>query len=105
MKLKPGVRVLGIRPEVVIAMVVANGIWARNGAELVVTSAIDGAHMRASKHYTGCAVDLRTHGLTAPEEAVKGLKEALGDDYDVILEGRGDPNEHCHEEFDPKLPY
>lgn len=105
MVLKQGVRVLGIRPEVVLALIVADGVWSRSGVDLVVTSAIDGTHTRASKHYTGCAVDLRTHGMADPEKGTTELRDALGADYDVILEGKGTPNEHCHVEFDPKSSY
>lgn len=105
MRLKQGVRVLGIRPEMMIALIVADTIWARQGVELVVTSAIDSTHTRSSEHYTGCAVDLRTRDLPDKAKAVRDLKDALGDDYDVILEAEGLPNEHCHVEFDPKLPY
>jgi hypothetical protein len=89
----------------VIALISATEIWRDNGSTLTVTSATDGTHTRASKHYTGCAVDLRTRGLADPEKAVRELQDALRDDYDVILEGRGTANEHCHVEFDPKAPY
>ena len=52
-----------------------------------------------SLHYAGCAVDLRF-----PPDNAAGLKaalaEALGGDYDVVLEA-----DHIHVEFQPKTPY
>ena len=102
--LKPGVRLLGIRPELVVAIIVARDIWSKHNAPFVITSCVDGTHTRASKHYTGCAVDLRTHGLTNPAGAVRDLQTALGLDFDVIHEGPGTPQEHIHLEWDPKDP-
>lgn len=99
MRIKSGVRLLGLRPEVVLALQVADTILALSGADLVVTSAIDGTHTRASLHYTGCAVDLRRPAIRAAE-IVQELKEALGADFDVILE-----TDHVHCEFQPKAGY
>lgn len=102
MFLKPGVRIHGIAPEMVVALMAADGVYRANGAELVVTSVADGVHSRGSKHYIGHAVDLRTRHIK-PQVAVKvrnELAEALGADFDVVLEG-----DHIHVEFDPKEAY
>ena len=104
MKLKLGVSVLGIKPEILLAVIVAERIWSGAGVELVVTSCTDGQHSRGSKHYAGCAVDIRTHGLPDAPAIVQALGEALGPGYDVLLEGVGTPGEHCHVEWDPKTP-
>lgn len=101
--LKEGVRPIGIRPEVVLAVVVAETVWASFGAHLVITSINDGQHMRKSEHSTGLAFDARTHNLQ-PEHRAKAaamLQEALGPDYDVIHESVGAANEHIHVEYDP----
>ena len=73
-------------------------IFAGYGAEAVITSGVDGKHSRGSIHYSGGAVDLRSRDMTVSEQlaAVKELKERLGPDFDVILEGN-----HIHLEYQP----
>ncbi|MCI0349105.1 MAG: hypothetical protein L0Z53_06730 [Acidobacteriales bacterium] len=99
LSLKQGVRVLGIRPELLLALMVAESIYRDRGTRLVVTSLIDGAHSVGSLHYAGAAADLRLPPDNAPA-VVTLLKEALGADYDVVLEA-----DHIHLEFQPKQPY
>jgi hypothetical protein len=96
--LKAGVRVLGIRPEVVLALMIARDVYESFGAHdsFVITSAVEGQHKRASKHYSGAAVDLRRPN--AADIIVADLQRRLGNDYDVILEA-----DHVHLEYDPKL--
>ena len=107
-ELKPGVRLHGIRPEVVLGIHVAEGVWDAIGTHtLVVTACIEGIHTNGSSHYNGCAVDLRTKTL-APGHApqvVAGLKAALGTDFFILLENAGEANEHVHLEFRPQEPY
>lgn len=118
MKIKEGVRVFGLRPEILLAVVVAREVWTQHGAELVITSGIEAKHETASFHYLGLAVDLRSHdpatGQTvftasfastsdpavAASVIASELKAALGPDYDVVLEG-----DHIHVEFQPKAEY
>jgi hypothetical protein len=100
MLLKPGVRVYGIRPEMVLALVAADRIWQRHGSELVVTSVMDGTHSRGSLHYAGCAVDLRTWHLDDIAAAAQELREALGEDFDVVVEAS-----HVHLEYQAKAAY
>ena len=104
MKLKPGVRVAGLRPEILLAVTAAEGIWRHYNGEAVITSGVEGRHRRGSAHFTGRAVDLRTKNIAEgnrPRAAAK-LKEALGAEYDVIHEAIGTPGEHVHVEYDPK---
>ena len=100
MQLKPGVRIYGIRPEMVWALSACSEVYRKEGYELVVTSISEGKHQRASKHYTGCAADLRMHMLPNPGLIVQFLRQALGEDFDVVLE-----KDHIHIEFDPKASY
>ena len=104
MKLKPGVRIYGMRPETLFAAFVADGVWQRvDGGEATMTSGGDGQHMRASKHYSGCAFDLRVcKDIATTAKAVRELAIALGADFDVLHESIGTANEHVHVEFDPK---
>jgi len=104
-RIKPGTRVFGIRPEMVIAIMIAEGVWGLQDAELVLTSVIEGHHMYKSKHYDGSAIDARSKNLADAPKAVLELKTRLGVDYDVILEDKGKPNEHIHMQFVPKMPY
>lgn len=101
-KIKKGVRTHGLKMEMAPALIAANESYRNRKAHCIITSAIDGRHSRSSKHYTGCAVDLRTRHLFPgqAEQIVTELKEALGDDYDVVLE-----KDHIHLEYDPKEPY
>ena len=105
MQLKPGVRLLGVRPELLIGLSILDGVWKRHGAELTITSVIDGVHKRASEHYSGCAADLRVHGLTNVDGMIAEAQSALGPDFDLIHEGFGTPNAHVHLEYQPKLAY
>lgn len=111
-RLKPGVRLAGIRPEVFFAVQVAEGVWPKYGAEeLVVSGGKEGKHTRGSEHYTLLAVDLRTKNLGTSYDrnparlACEELQDRLGPDYDVIFESEGKDQEHCHVEFDPKESY
>ena len=65
----------------------------------VVTSGTDGQHGKYSKHYVGQALDFRTRDikLELRPTLVKMVKEALGQDFDVVLE-----SDHLHVEYDPK---
>lgn len=103
MVIKPGVRVLGIRPEMVLAFVIIESVARRRGWDVRLTSGIEGQHTRASLHYTGNAGDI---GLPPqPEAATAELREALGDDFDVVLEKDAPRGPHIHIEFQPKAPY
>lgn len=100
--IKPGVRIFGIRPELALAYSIVSEVFRKYGATPVITSCIDGKHMNASLHYAGAAMDLRSRDIipiTQGKILVEG-KEALGDDFDFILEG-----DHFHLEFQPKNTY
>lgn len=99
MNIKPGVDVKGIKPEIVIAMMVANDAYRQYGINLTITAALDGKHMENSKHYEGLAIDLRTRNV--PPEilpvVLDTIRRNLGRQYDVAME-----SDHIHIEFDPK---
>ncbi len=98
MKLKSGVRLLGIKPELLIAIQVANDIWSKYGQELVITSGVEGAHKVGSKHYSGYGVDLRSRYFSenTKTKVVQELKDSLGSEFDVISH-----KTHIHIEYDP----
>ena len=100
MRLKPGVRIHGIRPEMLVALQVAAGVFAERGLACIVTSATEGRHGRNSLHYVGCAVDLRSRHVP-PEDVdpiAARLRFALGADFDVVVEPT-----HFHIEFQPEI--
>lgn len=102
MRLKPGVRVLGLQAGTLLAMQAAGEVLRAFDLEFVVTSVIDGSHSRSSKHYSGNAFDFRTRhmGEGQPAQVREALSIALAGDYDVVLEGN-----HIHVEYDPKTAY
>ena len=97
--LKPGVRVAGLRPEILLAVVAAERVCAEMGVDCVVTACVDGVHQAGSLLYCGLAVDLRSRDFRPGdvEKAIARIKQCLGADYDVVLE-----NDHIHVEFDQK---
>lgn len=99
-ELKEGVRIAGLRPETVFALQVIEGAFRDAGYPMTtVTSGVEGSHSRASLHYLGCAVDIRTRFV--PTEKLETLRveiaRRLTAEYDVILEG-----DHLHVEYEPK---
>jgi hypothetical protein len=102
LKIKQGVRVLGLKPEALLGIVICSSVFNDHNLDCVLTSVVDGKHSRASKHYSGYAWDLRTRNIptkTAVDKIFLAVKSALGADYDVVLESN-----HIHCEFDPKDP-
>jgi hypothetical protein len=99
--LKPGVRVAGLRPEILLAVVAAERVCAEMGVDCVVTACVDGVHQAGSLHYCGLAVDLRIRDFRPgdADKAVARIKQCLGADYDVVLE-----KDHLHLEYQPKQP-
>lgn len=78
---------------------VAESVFSAVGAELVVTSVTEGKHSPGSLHYVGLACDLRSNTLTPAQRVAiaQNLKEALGAEFDVVMEAT-----HIHVEFQPK---
>jgi hypothetical protein len=99
--LKPGVRVAGLRPGILIAVVAAERVCVEMGVDCVITACVDGVHQAGSLHYCGLAVDLRSRDFRPgdADKAVARFRQCLGADYDVALE-----NDHIHIEFDQKQP-
>lgn len=98
-EIKEEVKVNGLRTEILLAIVLADRVYSNYGISCVLTEVTGGKHGRASLHYVGLAVDLRTRDMSSgmAEEIVQELKKALGFQYDVVLE-----KDHIHIEFQPK---
>ena len=95
---KEGVRFRKLLPEIYNCFPIIDLIFAQHGVEAVITSANDSTHMQGSFHYVDKAIDLRTNHLEPGEEPVvtDELRQALGLDYQVLLENLNTTNEHIH---------
>lgn len=107
LRLKPGVRLANLQPQILLALQVAEGVYAEEGVDCWVTSVNDGSHGYGSLHFSGNAVDLRVHNLPDDETARRvatEIKERLaqGVEFDVVAEGLGTVNAHIHIEYQPK---
>lgn len=102
-KLKSGVTLLGLVPQMNVALQAADALYERYGVDCVITSGNDGRHSSKSRHYSGMALDLRVRNLPDPEadgrQIASELNEALGIDFDVIFEG-----DHIHVEWEARRP-
>jgi hypothetical protein len=98
-RIKPGVRLRGMGPQVALAITIAAPIWEKHGAqELWVTSVTDGVHSNGSYHHCGCGLDLRSRNFPSPghaRDAANELRGALGKEYDVVIE-----QTHIHVEYE-----
>jgi len=94
-----GTRVKGIKPEMIVAMMVMLGIYTEYQCDCVVTSCTDGQHGEHSLHLFGYALDFRTRNLTDIEatEVAGKLAARLSKEYQVVRE-----EDHIHVEFDPR---
>ena len=97
------VSLTGIRPELVLGLLIVESRMPEYG-ELVITSANDAHHSATSLHYAGAAVDIRSQSINRVSVGplCDRINQALGPDFDFILEDHGGPNEHFHLEFQPK---
>ena len=98
MKLKKGVKLRGVQPQIALAMVVADQVYRDFDAVLVVTSVCDRRHSSTSLHYSGNAFDCRISNVPNAAAAVADtIKNRLGYEFDVVLE-----SDHIHVEWQPK---
>lgn len=106
MRLKKGVSLKGMQPQLMVGILAADWLCRESCMELVITSVTDGKHKVGSRHYDGCAFDMRTWSFKT-EEAKKLFVETLqvrlngergnfAGEWDVVLE-----KTHIHVEWDP----
>jgi len=105
-RLKPGVCLDMLTPQMVIAATIIDQVYAYYAVdECWITSANDSKHSKKSFHYFGKALDIRTHNIKDSKlktAIMEKIKLFLGEEFDVILESKGTSNEHIHVEWDPK---
>lgn len=95
MRFKQGVRIIGLRPELLAGLLVCESVYNKHDIPFLITSVTDSTHSRGSLHYVGFAADL----TSVPDKIVNELKKELGGDWDVVNE-----KTHVHIEFQPKTP-
>lgn len=99
--IKPGVSLVGIKPELCVAMMVAASVYQKYGFDFTVTSVTEGKHGRGSLHYPGLAFDSRMRNVPDHSQRLAirdAIRDALGPQFDVVLEA----TPHLHIEFQPK---
>ena len=101
MRMKQDVNPIGIRPELLLAMMIADTVYTEAGYELVITSINDGTHSKTSRHYQGMAFDCRIRHIPGPivQQIFDALKLNLGSNYFVLLESN-----HIHISYKPRKP-
>jgi hypothetical protein len=99
LKIKHDVKLTNLQPQILVALITSDDVFAKYNKDCIITSANDRKHSLGSLHYKGLAIDIRTRHLLKEDipSITSEIKKALGSDYDVIFE-----KDHIHIEFDPK---
>lgn len=88
---------IGMRPELILAVMAAKDVYDNLGVDFVITSINDGKHSQTSLHYAGCAFDLRIWNIENPVRVANNIRAKLNIHYDVVLEPT-----HIHIEYQPR---
>ena len=100
MKLKASVKLLGMKPELVLAIMVCNEIYSKYNIDMVITSITDSKHSQFSDHYKGYAFDLRTRNIpikATQDKILNEIKLSLTKDFFVL-----DESDHFHIGYKPQ---
>ena len=96
LRLALNVRLQGIRPELLLGIIIISDLCRVSGAKVLITAVLNGLHMRNSLHFVGGAVDFTVELLGDRAIWVAELKDRLAINYDVV-----DEDTHIHVEFQP----
>lgn len=101
LEIKQGVTLLGLVPQMLVALIALERLYAEAGHACVITAGNDGSHSSTSEHYAGRALDIRTRTLDAAQRSriVARAQAALGQDFAVLLEA-----DHIHVHYRPRKP-
>lgn len=105
MRLKDdSVETFGTTPEILIALFIADQVYAERGCNMEWTSGSERTveHSRQSSHWRGQAIDLSVKDLMAADPRMvpavtAEIRERLNKHYQVIFEG-----DHIHIQYRPK---
>jgi len=80
LRIKSGVRLTGVKPELVIGIIRVLGVFESYDIDMWLTSVVDGVHREGSRHYAGEAFDIRTTHLATKTKAniLRAVRAALG---------------------------
>ena len=97
-EVKPGVCLVGVQAVMARGAMRIAQVYDSRGYPCVITSGTEGTHSPTSLHYQGLALDFRTRMVPTEKRAAlrDSVSDALGDDFDVVLE-----RTHLHVEYDP----
>lgn len=98
LRLSGRVRIQGIRPELILGLMILSDLCNAMGTSAVLTSVLDGEHMTSSLHYTGAGADFISDLTENRDEWLAELRKRLGPDFDVVDEG-----DHVHIEYQPHV--
>jgi hypothetical protein len=105
MKLKEGVKLTNLTPQMALGCFIVAGVMKRLDptCSAMITSVDDSKHGSPTLHGKGRAADWRTKDFNGDKYQLRNeVKSALGDEFDVVLEDLHGPNEHMHTEHDPR---
>lgn len=105
MKLKLGSKIEGLRPEMLLGLMIVDTVFSNHNLELTITEVTGGTHVENSLHYKGRAVDIRSKhiaGQSLKMIVLEECKAGLTPLFYMMLESPNTANEHFHLEYDPK---
>ncbi len=86
-----GAKVAGLRPEIIVAWIVARDIYVEHDTICRLTCGTDSKHKEGSLHYVGLAIDICLPPANLIQTILADLRLNLDDEFDVVLEG-----DHIH---------
>jgi len=99
--IKPGVKIMGLKPEMAIACLIIKPIMEKYHQDFVITEGTGGEHSAKSRHYIGYAIDIRTRDITGDAERIlmsNDVRAALGAEFYVHLH-----KTHLHVQFNGSI--
>ena len=112
MILNPGVRVVGLKPEILLAMLIIDGVYRDLKLPCFIKSVVDGNHsggeFHTSSHYSGTSFDVVipaaiefASAATTPDELLAKIKLHLGTEYFTSMNASAS---HIHISYMPQQP-
>jgi len=106
LSLKPGIKIYGIKPEILLGLIIIERVFDSLNIPCVVTSPANNSEAHSSTnslHYTGQAIDIRLPSRYNPsagldKSVTDSIRNVLGEEFDVVLESN-----HIHVEYQPHV--